>query len=153
MLRRRFGGICRWLKGTHRFSLSSLSFLYFYPCIPPALAAAALKAIEILEQQPELLSALRDNSMVTRNGLREIGFEIAEGQTPIIPVLTRDTFKTMTMSRRLFEKGVFAPGIGYPVVPEGEARIRAQATAALSEKTIQDAISIIEEVAREVALI
>ncbi len=91
--------------------------------------------------------------MVTRNGLREIGFEIAEGQTPIIPVLTRDTFKTMTMSRRLFEKGVFAPGIGYPVVPEGEARIRAQATAALSEKTIQDAISIIEEVAREVALI
>jgi len=130
----------------------SRSFI-FTNAIPPAMAASALKAIEIIEQQPELVLKLRKNTAHMRNGLKEIGFEIVEGQTPIIPILTKDTFKTMMFSKKLFENGVFTPGIGYPVVPEGGARIRVQVSAALSEEIIQRAISIFERVGKEMNLI
>ena len=125
----------------------------FTNAIPPAMAASALKAIEVLEQQPALVERLRKNTAQMRSALREIGFEIVVGQIPIIPILTRDTFKTMMFSKRLFENGVFAPGIGYPVVPEGRARIRVQVSAALSEENIQRAISIFEKVGKEINLI
>ena len=117
------------------------------------MAASALKAIEVLEQQPALVERLWKNTAQMRSALREIGFEIVVGQIPIIPILTRDTFKTMMFSKRLFENGVFAPGIGYPVVPEGRARIRVQVSAALSEENIQRAISIFEKVGKEINLI
>jgi len=130
----------------------SRSFI-FTNAIPPAMAASALKAIEVMEQQPELVIRLRKNTAKIRSGLKEIGFEIVEGQTPIIPILTKDTFKTMQFSRKLFENGIFAPGIGYPVVPEGEALIRVQVSAALSSKIIQRAITIFEKVGKELSLV
>jgi glycine C-acetyltransferase len=130
----------------------SRSFI-FTNAIPPAMAASALKAIEVVEQQPELVIRLRKNTAEIRNGLTKIGFEIAEGQTPIIPILTKDTFKTMQFSRKLFENGIFAPGIGYPVVPEGGALIRVQVSAAISSKIIERAISIFEEVGKKLSLV
>ena len=130
----------------------SRSFI-FTNAIPPAVAGSALKAIEIIEDHPELVLKLRRNTLQFRKALNEIGFEVTESQTPIIPILTKDTHKTTALSRRLFEEGIFAPSIGYPVVPEGQARIRIQVSAALSQSIIQKAITILEKVARELRLI
>jgi glycine C-acetyltransferase len=130
----------------------SRSFI-FTNAIPPAVAASALKAIEIIKEHPELILKLRRNTVQIRNALNEIGYEVSESQTPIIPILTQDTHRTTALSRRLFEEGIFAPSIGYPVVPEGQARIRVQVSAALSQSIIQRAITIFEKVGRELHLI
>ena len=130
----------------------SRSFI-FTNAIPSSVAGSALMAIEIIEQHPELILKLRKNTRKIRCALSRIGFEVAEGETPIIPIITKDTFKTMAFTRRLFENGVFAPGIGYPVVPEGQARIRVQVNAALSQTMISKAILVFEKVGKELKLI
>ncbi len=125
----------------------------FTNAISPASAAAALKAINILKQHPELVSKLRKNATLIRKGLREIGYDVPTGESAIIPLLTKDSFKTMALSRELFEAGVFAPGIGYPVVPEGKALIRVQASAALSDEMIVKAITIFQRVGHDLDLV
>jgi len=130
----------------------SRSFI-FTNAIPPSVVGSALMAIEIIEQHPELILKLRKNTTKIRCALSRIGFEVAEGETPIIPIITKDSFKTMAFSRRLFENGVFAPGIGYPVVPEGQARIRVQVNAALNQTMISKAISVFEKTGKELELI
>ena len=125
----------------------------FTNAISPATAASALKAIHLLEQKPELVSKLRKNATRIREGLRKIGYNIPSGESAIIPVLTRDTFKTMALSRGLFESGVFAPGIGHPVVPEGQALIRVQASASFDDEIISKALSIFQKVGQDLELI
>lgn len=125
----------------------------FTNAISPATAASALKAIHLLEQKPELVSRLRKNATRIREGLRKIGYDIPSGESAIIPVLTRDTFKTMALSRGLFESGVFAPGIGHPVVPEGQALIRVQASASFDDEIISKALSIFQKVGQNLELI
>ena len=102
----------------------------FSNALPATIACSADKAIEILMREPQRVAKLRDNVAYARAGIRDVGFEVLESQTAICPIIVHDTAKAIAMSKRLLELGVFVIGFGYPVVPEGHARLRVQISAA-----------------------
>jgi len=101
----------------------------FSNALAPPTACAALKAIEILEQEPERVQRLHHNVDRMRAGLKDIGYEVKDSPTAIIPIMIGDTAEAIRLSGRLLELGIFVVGFGFPVVPEGEARLRVQMSA------------------------
>ncbi|MHC4768766.1 MAG: aminotransferase class I/II-fold pyridoxal phosphate-dependent enzyme, partial [Planctomycetota bacterium] len=101
----------------------------FTNALPVTVACSARKAIEILMAEPQRVQKLRENVAYARKGIRDAGFEVLESPTAICPIIVGDTAKAIAMSNRLLELGVFVIGFGYPVVPEGTARLRAQISA------------------------
>src|SRR5690606_8985609 len=95
----------------------------FSNALPPTVAASALASVEFLERHPERVATLRDNARYFRTRLQEIGFSPLEGETPIIPVIIGETADAIRMSEALLDEGVFVTGFGYPVVPQGTARV------------------------------
>ena len=110
----------------------------FSNALPSTVACSADKAIEILMREPERVAKLRDNTAYAREGIRKVGFEVLDSPTAILPIIVHDTAKAIAMSKRMLELGVFVIGFGFPVVPEGEARLRCQISAA-HEKSHLDA--------------
>jgi glycine C-acetyltransferase len=102
----------------------------FSNALPVTVACSARKAIEILRREPERVSRLRDNVTYARKKIKDAGFNVLESPTAICPIIVHDTAKAIAMSKRLLELGVFVIGFGYPVVPEGHARLRCQISAA-----------------------
>ncbi len=102
----------------------------FSNALPVTVAASANKAIEILMAEPRRVQKLRDNTAMARQKITDAGFEVIESPTAICPIIVGDTAKAIAMSKRLLELGVFVIGFGYPVVPEGTARLRIQMSAA-----------------------
>ncbi len=102
----------------------------FTNALPVSVACSADKAIEILMREPQRVKKLRDNVQMARTGIRAAGFDVLDSPTAICPIIVGDTAKAIAMSNRLLELGVFVIGFGYPVVPEGTARLRAQISAA-----------------------
>ena len=118
----------------------------FSNALPPATTAHSLAAIEYLEQHPELVQKLRDNTRYFREQLIEAGFKPIEGDTPIVPIIIGDTAEAIRMSRELLEEGVFVIGFGYPVVPHGTARIRCQVSAAHETEHLDAVIDAMKKV-------
>ncbi|MGP1345069.1 MAG: aminotransferase class I/II-fold pyridoxal phosphate-dependent enzyme [Phycisphaerales bacterium] len=108
----------------------------FSNALPVTTACSASKAIEILMNEPERVARLRENVAYARRKIRDAGFEVLESPTAICPIIVGDTAKAIAMSKRLLEKGVYVIGFGYPVVPEGTARLRVQISAAHEEGDI-----------------
>lgn len=102
----------------------------FSNALPPATAGAAAKAIDILSRDSTRVERLRANVRYIREGLKKLGFEAIEGPSAITPIILGETAKAIAASKRLLELGVFVIGFGYPVVPEGTARLRVQISAA-----------------------
>jgi len=102
----------------------------FSNALPVTVACSARKAIEILRKEPERVARLRDNVTYARKKIKDAGFNVLESPTAICPIIVHDTAKAIAMSKRLLELGVFVIGFGYPVVPEGHARLRCQISAA-----------------------
>ncbi len=102
----------------------------FSNALPATIACSADKAIEVLMREPGRVAKLRDNTDYTRAGILAAGFEVLESPTAILPIIVHDTAKAIAMSKRMLELGVFVIGFGFPVVPEGEARLRCQISAA-----------------------
>ncbi len=102
----------------------------FSNALPVTVAASASKAIEILQREPQRVQRLRDNVAYARKRLKDAGFDVLPSPTAICPIIVHDTAKAIAMSARLLEKGVFVIGFGFPVVPEGHARLRCQISAA-----------------------
>lgn len=104
----------------------------FSNALPVTVACSANKALEILMREPAegRIQKLRDNIAYARQGIKEVGFDVLDSPTAICPIIVHDTAKAIAMSKRLLEMGVFVIGFGYPVVPEGEARLRVQISAA-----------------------
>ncbi len=125
----------------------------FSNALPATVAASALKAIELLETQPQLVETQRANTRYFRDGLTRLGFKPLDGPSAIVPIIVGDTAFAIAMSNRLLEKGVFVTGFGYPVVPEGTARIRVQISSALSREELDRALAAFENVGRELGLI
>lgn len=112
----------------------------FSNALPATVAYSAGKAIEIVERDPSIVARLHDNVAKIRKGLADIGYECAPSPTAIIPIMIGDEAETIKKSARLFELGVMAIGFGFPVVPKGEARIRVQVSAALTDEHIARAL-------------
>lgn len=102
----------------------------FSNALPVTVACSANKAIEILLREPQRVQKLRDNLVYARQQITAAGFSVLESPTAICPIIVHDTAKAIAMSKRLLELGVFVIGFGYPVVPEGHARLRVQISAA-----------------------
>ena len=111
----------------------------FSNALPVTVACSANKAIEVLMNEPQRVQKLRDNVAYARKGIREIGFEVLESPTAICPIIVGDTAMAIAMSNKLLEMGVFVIGFGFPVVPEGTARLRVQISAA-HEKEHMDSL-------------
>jgi glycine C-acetyltransferase len=102
----------------------------FSNALPVTVACSATKAIEVLRREPQRVQRLRDNVQYARTKLKAAGFDVLPSPTAICPIIVHDTAKAIAMSKRLLELGVFVIGFGYPVVPEGHARLRCQISAA-----------------------
>ncbi|CAN5727637.1 glycine C-acetyltransferase [soil metagenome] len=118
----------------------------FSNALPPTVACSALRAVELMLEQPELLSRLRESSRAFREMLIEAGYAPLEGEAAIIPIIVGETAEAMALSERLLDEGVFVTGFGYPVVPEGAARIRVQMSAALEPEHLERAIEAFRRV-------
>jgi glycine C-acetyltransferase len=125
----------------------------FSNALPPTIAASALKAVEVLEANPSLVRKLHDNAEYLRKGLRVRGFRPLDAPSAIIPILVGETSFAIGMSEKLLEEGVFVTGFGYPVVPEGTARLRVQASAALEQEDMDLALEAFSRVGAEVGLL
>lgn len=121
--------------------------------LPPAIAAACIKALEIIESEPQLRQRLWENVSYLKSGLDNLRLNTLASQTPIIPLLIGDTALTMKFSLRLFEKGVFIQGIRPPTVPQGESRLRLTVTAGHTKEDLTRALEAIGKVAKQLCLI
>ena len=125
----------------------------FTNAIAPHSAAGALAAIDTLEENPQLVARLHENTAYFRERLVGLGFEPIEGDTPIVPVIVGETAAAIEMSRKLLDEGVFVIGFGFPVVPQGEARIRCQISAAHETEHLDRALATLEKVGGDMGVL
>jgi glycine C-acetyltransferase len=125
----------------------------FSNALPPTVAASALASIEYLEAHPERVTTLRENARYFRDQLLSLGFRPLPGETPIIPVILGETADAIRMSDLLLKEGVFVTGFGYPVVPQGQARVRCQISAVHSRDDLNQALAAFKKVGRQLGLI
>lgn len=125
----------------------------FSNALPATVASSALAAIEYLEQHPERVTTLRENASYFRSQLVELGFKPLPGETPIIPVILGETAAAIRMSEMLLDEGVFVTGFGYPVVPQGQARVRCQISAAHTRDDLDEALQAFKKVGTALGLI
>jgi glycine C-acetyltransferase len=125
----------------------------FSNALPPTVAASALASIEYLEQNPERVTTLRENARYFREQLLALGFRPLPGETPIIPVILGETAAAIRMSELLLSEGVFVTGFGYPVVPQGQARVRCQISAVHTREDLDQALAAFRKVGRQLQLI
>ena len=120
---------------------------------PPAVAAACLAALDVLEQEPEIIDRLWDNTKFFKQGLVSMGFNTGLSESPITPVIAGEGSRAMKLSDRLFEEGVFASGIAFPTVARDKARVRTIVTAAHTKDELQFALDKFKLVGTELGLI
>lgn len=125
----------------------------FSNALPPTVACSARRAIEVLEAEPALVEQLRANTRYFRERLQEIGYQPLQGEAAIIPIIVGETAFAIRLSQRLLDEGVFVTGFGFPVVPEGTARIRVQMSACLQREHLDLALEAFEKVGREEGLL
>ncbi|PKL93940.1 MAG: glycine C-acetyltransferase [Gemmatimonadetes bacterium HGW-Gemmatimonadetes-1] len=125
----------------------------FTNALPATVAASALRSIEVLEAEPQRVEALREKARYFRERLATLGFSPLPGDTPIIPVILGETAAAIRMSEALLEAGVFVTGFGFPVVPQGAARVRCQISAAHTQADLDEALEAFAAVGRQLGLI
>lgn len=127
---------------------------FIFTCaMPPAVLATVLEALAVIEDEPERRRRLWDNTRYLRAGLRDLGFEVGQSETQIIPLMVRESERTMRVCQELLDRGVFAQGIRYPSVPRGTERIRLTVTASHSTSDLDTALITLAEVGRALHLI
>jgi glycine C-acetyltransferase len=125
----------------------------FSNALPPAVAAGALQALALVEEGEDLRARVCENAALFRRGLTDLGFRLVEGDHPIIPILLGEAALAASMADRLLAEGVYVVGFSYPVVPEGQARIRVQMSAAHTDKELERALTAFAKVGRQSGVI
>jgi glycine C-acetyltransferase len=125
----------------------------FSNSLPPAIAAAAIEAIRLVEDGADLRRQLFENAAYWRAGLERLGFDLLPGQHPIVPVMLGEAQLAQNMAARLFDEGVYVSGFFFPVVPRGQARIRTQMNAALTRADLDHAIAAFEVAGKAVGVL
>jgi glycine C-acetyltransferase len=127
-------------------------FLFSSAVTPPD-TAACLAAVDLLEESSELVDKLWANTEYFKAGMAELGFDTGRSETPIVPVMLGEAPLAKEFSRKLFENGVFAMALGFPTVPQGQARIRVMNTAAHSRDDLDTGLAAFEKVGRHLGVI
>ena len=125
----------------------------FSNALPPPIVKATLQALEIVEKEPDRRARIKENTLYFREKMNQLGFTLKGESHPITPVMLGDAEIAQKMSAALLEKGLYAVGFFYPVVPKGQARIRLQLTSEHSKKQLDKAIEIFEEVGKSLKVI
>jgi glycine C-acetyltransferase len=125
----------------------------FSTSAPPAVAAACIEALNILEEEPERVERLWDRTRFFKKGLQELGFDTGASETPITPVIAGEETQAMELAALLWEEGVFTPAIVFPTVPKGRSRVRTIVTADHTEEDLQEALDAFETVGKKLGLI
>jgi glycine C-acetyltransferase len=141
-------------------SKALIEFLYhrarpflFSTSHPPAVAAACIAAIDVLEQEPGIIDRLWENTRFFKAGLQALGFNTGLSESPITPVIVGDGALAMKLSDRLFAEGVFAQGIAFPTVARDKARVRTIVTATHTRDELQFALDVFANVGRELGIL
>ena len=125
----------------------------FSNALPPTVAGSALAAVRFVEEHPERVRTLRDNARSFREMLIEVGFAPLAGETPIVPIIVGETALAIQMSDMLLDEGIFVTGFGYPVVAQGQARIRCQLSAAHTRADLESAVEVFKRIGRTLGII
>jgi glycine C-acetyltransferase len=125
----------------------------FSNSLPPAVAAGSLESFRLLREDTAPVAKLRDNAAYYRKALSDSGFKIPHGTHPIVPVIVGDTAKALAMGKALFEEGVYVSGFGFPVVPQGHARLRCQVSAAHERADLDKAVDAFKKVGKKFGVI
>jgi glycine C-acetyltransferase len=141
-------------------SKALIEFLYhrarpflFSTSHPPAVAASCIAAFDVLEQEPQLIDRLWENTRFFKAGLKNLGFNTGESETPITPIIVGKGNLAMQFSDELFQEGVFAQGIGYPTVPEAKSRLRTIVTATHTQAQLRFALDVLERIGRRLGIV
>ena len=141
-------------------SRALIEFLYhrarpflFSTSHPPAVAAACIAALDVLEQEPQIIDRLCENTRFFKSGLQTLGFNTGLSESPITPVIVGDGALAMKLSDRLFQEGVFAQGIAFPTVARDKARVRTIVTATHTRDELQFALDVFAKVGRELSIL
>ncbi len=125
----------------------------FSNSLPPAIIFGAMAAFDLLMKDKSIVKRLHKNTFYFRNEIKKLGFKIIEGEHPIVPIMLGEASIAQDMSNALMKAGVYIKGLWFPVVPKGEARLRAQISAALSKKDIDNALDAFERVGKKMKVI
>jgi glycine C-acetyltransferase len=125
----------------------------FSNALPPTVAASALAAVQTTEREPERVQRLHDNARWFRAAITEAGFRPLPGETPIVPIIIGETADAIRMSNMLLDEGVFVTGFGYPVVPQGQARVRCQISSAHTREDLEEAVAAFVKVGRKLKVV
>ncbi len=125
----------------------------FTTAMPPSVAATCLAALDVLEEEPQLLERLWENTRFFQSGLRDLGFDTGRTATPITPVMVGDEGLAAALSARLFDLGVFAQPIIFPMVARGNARLRAIVTAGHTQDDLAFCLETFAKAGRELGII
>lgn len=125
----------------------------FSNTMPPSVVVASIEAISMIEEDPSIVNQLRQNTEYFRRRIVELGFKIIEGRHPIVPVMLGEAAIAQDMSRELLKEGVYIKGLWYPVVPKGEARLRAQISAAHTREDLDRALQAFTSVGKRLRVI
>lgn len=125
----------------------------FSNALPPTVAGSAMAAVRFVDEHPERVARLRENTKYFRDAITEAGFKPLAGDTPIVPIIVGETSLAIAMSEKMLAEGVFVTGFGYPVVPQGHARIRCQLSAAHTRDDLDRAVAVFKKVGRELGLL
>lgn len=120
---------------------------------PPSVAATCIAALDVLEQEPQWMERLWDNTRFFKSGLQALGFDTGISESPITPVIVGDGALAMTLSDQLFQAGVFAQGIAFPTVPKGKARVRTIVTATHTREELEFALDAFSKVGKTLGII
>src|SRR3989338_9890480 len=125
----------------------------FSNSVPPVVAATTIAVLDLLEQEPAILTKLKANTAYFRKKIQELGFTIIEGEHAIVPVMVGEAARAQAFSQALLETGVYVVGLWFPVVPEGEARLRVQISAAHERQHLDQALEAFARVGKELGII
>lgn len=125
----------------------------FSNALPTTVAASALAAVQFVEKHPERVAKLRENTLYFRGAIAEAGFKPLAGETPIIPIIVGETAAAIQMSDMLLDHGVFVTGFGFPVVPQGQARVRCQISAAHTRADLDEAVRAFKKVGKTLRIV
>ena len=125
----------------------------FSNALPPTVASSALAAVEFIETHPDRVQKLRDNANYFRDQITAAGFKPLPGATPIVPIIVGETAAAIKMSDMMLSEGVFVTGFGFPVVPQGQARVRCQVSAAHSTDDLDTAVAAFKRVGAKLGLV
>jgi glycine C-acetyltransferase len=112
-----------------------------------------MAAVRFIEAHPDRVTTLRENARYFRESITEAGFTPLPGETPIVPIIVGETATAIQMSDMLLDEGIFVTGFGFPVVPQGQARVRCQLSAAHSRADIDQAVEAFKRVGRKIGLL